>query len=66
MLQWSRISDYVGRKPVLLLGMSGTIISMLCFGLSRTFWELVVRYVYYSQLPDNNSHHLIVAVFVVS
>ncbi|KAL1716993.1 major facilitator superfamily domain-containing protein [Schizophyllum commune] len=41
-LQWSRISDYIGRKPVLLLGMSGTIISMLCFGLSRTFWELVV------------------------
>ncbi|KAL1747285.1 major facilitator superfamily domain-containing protein [Schizophyllum fasciatum] len=41
-LQWSRISDYVGRKPVLLLGMSGTIISMLCFGLSKTFWELVI------------------------
>lgn len=41
-LQWSRVSDYIGRKPVLLLGMFGTIVSMLCFGLSTTFWQLVI------------------------
>ncbi|PPQ76530.1 hypothetical protein CVT26_013365 [Gymnopilus dilepis] len=41
-LQWSRASDYVGRKPILLIGLLGTTISMLSFGLSRTFWALVI------------------------
>ncbi|KAG1767185.1 MFS general substrate transporter [Suillus placidus] len=39
---WSRLSDRIGRKPVLLMGLSGTCISMLCFGLSTTFWGLVI------------------------
>ncbi|KAH7920401.1 MFS transporter [Leucogyrophana mollusca] len=41
-LQWSRVSDHIGRKPVLLLGVFGLGLSMLCFGLSRTFWGLVL------------------------
>jgi len=41
-LQWSRLSDHVGRKPILLLGLLGSSASMLCFGLSRTFWSLVL------------------------
>ncbi|KAF8150913.1 major facilitator superfamily domain-containing protein [Crassisporium funariophilum] len=41
-LQWSRASDHVGRKPVLLIGLFGLTISMLAFGLSRTFWSLVI------------------------
>ncbi|KXN84876.1 hypothetical protein AN958_12006 [Leucoagaricus sp. SymC.cos] len=41
-LQWSRLSDYIGRKPVLLTGLIGSALSMLCFGLSRTFWALVI------------------------
>ncbi|KIK80808.1 hypothetical protein PAXRUDRAFT_15585 [Paxillus rubicundulus Ve08.2h10] len=41
-LQWGRISDQVGRKPVLLVGTFGLCLSMLCFGLSRTFWGLVL------------------------
>ncbi|KAF7364336.1 Efflux pump azaL [Mycena sanguinolenta] len=41
-LQWSRASDHVGRKPILLIGLFGTSVSMLCFGMSRTFWALVV------------------------
>ncbi|KAI6155622.1 major facilitator superfamily domain-containing protein [Pisolithus tinctorius] len=40
-LGWSRLSDYVGRKPILLVGLMGLSISNLCFGLSRTFWALV-------------------------
>ncbi|KAJ7473389.1 major facilitator superfamily domain-containing protein [Mycena latifolia] len=40
-LQWSRASDRLGRKPILLIGLFGTSVSMLCFGLSRTFWALV-------------------------
>ncbi|EPQ54003.1 MFS multidrug-resistance DHA1 sub-family [Gloeophyllum trabeum ATCC 11539] len=41
-LHWSRISDHVGRKPVILTGLAGLSISMYCFGLSRTFWGLVL------------------------
>ncbi|KAF9443306.1 MFS general substrate transporter [Macrolepiota fuliginosa MF-IS2] len=41
-LQWSRLSDFIGRKPVLLTGLIGLSLSMLCFGLSRTFWTLVI------------------------
>lgn len=29
---WGRISDRVGRKPVLLIGLAGTSLSMLVFG----------------------------------
>ncbi|KAF8840252.1 MFS general substrate transporter [Paxillus ammoniavirescens] len=43
-LQWSRASDRVGRKPVLLLGIFGLSLSMLCFGLSRTFTTLVLSH----------------------
>jgi MFS family permease len=43
-LQWSRASDHIGRKPVILIGLLGTTLSMLAFGLSRTFWALVLRY----------------------
>ncbi|KAF7331438.1 Major facilitator superfamily multidrug-resistance DHA1 sub-family [Mycena kentingensis (nom. inval.)] len=41
-LQWSRASDIVGRKPILLIGLFGTASSMLSFGLSKGFWSLVV------------------------
>ncbi|KIM84184.1 hypothetical protein PILCRDRAFT_401840 [Piloderma croceum F 1598] len=41
-LHWSRLSDIVGRKPVLLIGLFGLSLSMYCFGLSKTFWGLVI------------------------
>ncbi|KAJ7698876.1 major facilitator superfamily domain-containing protein [Mycena metata] len=41
-LQWSRASDRIGRKPILLIGLFGTAMSMLLFGLSRTFWGFVL------------------------
>ncbi|PPQ81483.1 hypothetical protein CVT24_000729 [Panaeolus cyanescens] len=40
-LHWSRFSDRVGRKPIILIGLSGLSISMYCFGLSRTYWGAV-------------------------
>jgi MFS family permease len=51
-LQWSRLSDCIGRKPVLLCGLLGTIISIILFGLSRSFWALVFRYVFDADLSD--------------
>ncbi|KAH9169683.1 MFS general substrate transporter [Lactarius sanguifluus] len=42
-LQWSRLSDKVGRKPVLLFGLLGTVVSSILFGLSRSFSALVFR-----------------------
>ncbi|KAF9525662.1 major facilitator superfamily multidrug-resistance, DHA1 sub-family [Crepidotus variabilis] len=41
-LHWSRLSDSIGRKPVILTGLFGLAISMYCFGLSTTFWGLVL------------------------
>lgn len=31
---WGRISDRIGRKPVLIAGLAGTAISMIVFGLA--------------------------------
>ncbi|KIM39394.1 hypothetical protein M413DRAFT_198759 [Hebeloma cylindrosporum] len=41
-LYWSRTSDRIGRKPVILIGLLGSAFSMYCFGLSRTFWGLIL------------------------
>ncbi|KIW84168.1 hypothetical protein Z517_03417 [Fonsecaea pedrosoi CBS 271.37] len=31
-LVWGQVSDHVGRKPVLIMGLAGTALSMICFG----------------------------------
>ncbi|KAF8557103.1 MFS multidrug-resistance DHA1 sub-family [Imleria badia] len=41
-LHWSRVSDHIGRKPVILTGLFGLAVSMYCFGLSKTIWGLVM------------------------
>ncbi|EDR12983.1 major facilitator superfamily multidrug-resistance, DHA1 sub-family [Laccaria bicolor S238N-H82] len=40
--QWGYLSDRLGRRPILLLGPLGLTFAMLGFGLSKTFWPLVI------------------------
>jgi MFS family permease len=40
-LQWSRISDRIGRRPILLIGVTGLTLSSICFGLSTSFPGLI-------------------------
>ena len=37
-----RASDFYGRNPVLLIGPLGLSMAMLIFGLSKSFWGMVV------------------------
>jgi MFS family permease len=39
---WGRLSDVIGRKPVLLVGLFGTGLSMILFGFSRSFPMLLI------------------------
>ncbi|KIK45637.1 hypothetical protein CY34DRAFT_509579 [Suillus luteus UH-Slu-Lm8-n1] len=52
-LSWSRLSDRIGRKPVLSIGLMGACISMICFGLSTTFWSLVISRCLWGMLNGN-------------
>lgn len=36
-MMWGRVSDKIGRKPILLGGLAGTLISMLAFGFAKSF-----------------------------
>ena len=45
-LHWSRLSDVVGRKPIILIGLFGLSLSMYSFGLSTTYWGAVLRHVH--------------------
>ena len=41
---WGYMSDKFGRKPIILLGLIGTAISLLLFGLSKSLtWAIATR-----------------------
>ena len=52
-MYWSRLSDIIGRKPILLLGTAALAVSMVSFGLSKTFWGLVVSRCIFKALESN-------------
>ncbi|MFC1936051.1 MFS transporter [Chloroflexota bacterium] len=39
---WGRLSDHIGRKPVLMLGVFGYGLAMVMFGLATNLWMLFV------------------------
>ncbi|KAK2459329.1 hypothetical protein APHAL10511_008654 [Amanita phalloides] len=53
-LQLNRLSDVIGRKPIILLGLVASVVSMLCFGLSRSFWGLTASFCLYTLLNCNS------------
>ncbi|KAG8951286.1 hypothetical protein FRC04_006525 [Tulasnella sp. 424] len=41
-VHWGGLSDRIGRRPVVLIGLSGVSVATLCFGLSNTLWQLLL------------------------
>jgi multidrug resistance protein len=39
---WGRLSDRIGRRPVLLVGLAGSALSYLLFALAANFWVLLL------------------------
>ncbi|KAJ1837825.1 hypothetical protein LPJ70_005702, partial [Coemansia sp. RSA 2708] len=43
-MYWGVLSDRIGRRPVLLIGLTGDLVTFVLFGLSKSFtWALVTR-----------------------
>ena len=39
---WGNISDRIGRKPIVLLGLLGVALSCMMFGLAKNYWVAFV------------------------
>jgi MFS family permease len=39
---WGYISDKVGRKPIVLIGLCGVALSCIMFGLAKSYWVALV------------------------
>jgi hypothetical protein len=42
-LRWNRLSDHIGRNPVVLLCLEGAVVSIVLFGLFHSFGAIIFR-----------------------
>ena len=59
MLYWNRLSDHIGRKPVLLCCLAGTTASVVLFGFSRSFGAILFRCHLPIRNPLRSTHSLV-------
>ncbi|KAH9980688.1 major facilitator superfamily domain-containing protein [Russula compacta] len=52
-LHWNRLSDQIGRKPILLFCLTGSTISIILFGLCHSFWAIVLSRCLHGALKGN-------------
>lgn len=55
MYQWGRLSDGIGRKPSLIIGMLGIAVTSFAFGLSKNYWVAVAARLLGGMLCGNSS-----------
>ncbi|EJD37989.1 MFS general substrate transporter [Auricularia subglabra TFB-10046 SS5] len=51
--QWGRLSDRIGRRPLLLVGTMGQVLSALCFGMSRSYWAVIASRAFAGAMNGN-------------
>ena len=42
MISWGRAADRFGRKPILVISLSGVAVAMTLFGLSQKIWQMIL------------------------
>ncbi|KAG9051563.1 hypothetical protein FS837_004073 [Tulasnella sp. UAMH 9824] len=50
---WGRLSDRIGRKLVVLIGLSGVCIATLMYGMSTSLWQLMLSRILIGSLCGN-------------
>ncbi|KAG8914859.1 hypothetical protein FRC01_003887 [Tulasnella sp. 417] len=50
---WGRLSDRIGRKPVVVMGLSGVCVATLLYGLSTSLWQLMLSRILIGSLCGN-------------
>ncbi|KAJ2613225.1 hypothetical protein GGH99_002494 [Coemansia sp. RSA 1285] len=52
-MYWGRLSDRIGRRPVLLIGLAGNLVSYMTFGLAKSFWVALAARLFNGLLAGN-------------
>jgi len=50
---WGYLSDKIGRRPIMLLGLGGTFIAAFLFGISKTFTMAVIARFFHGFMNGN-------------
>lgn len=52
---WGSLSDRIGRKPIVLLGLGGVAVSCIMFGLAKSYWVALLARLIGGMLNGNVS-----------